>query len=85
MNKTRVKPIRTAGWLLLALIALAIPAGAVTQSGKRVAIGRVTGKIVPDGVLDEPDWAQAAALGEILQREPKQETAATTSAGWARA
>ncbi|MGH9940621.1 MAG: DUF5916 domain-containing protein [Blastocatellia bacterium] len=63
--------------LCLLLAMLLLHPHAVALNDKRTAIGRVTGKISLDGALEEPDWAQAQALGEILQREPKQETAAT--------
>jgi hypothetical protein len=55
MNRHRVQPVRAAGCLLPALLALALPADAAAQSGKRVPVGRATGKIALDGVLDEPD------------------------------
>jgi hypothetical protein len=29
-------------------------------------------KISVDGILNEPDWAEAPPIGEIIQREPKQ-------------
>jgi hypothetical protein len=37
----------------------------------------ITEKVTLDGLLDEAVWTQAQALAGILQREPKQETAAT--------
>jgi hypothetical protein len=40
-------------------------------------VGQTTGKIELDGVMDEPDWAQAPLLGDIRQREPKPGVAAT--------
>lgn len=77
MNENCTKPARVLSWLLPALVALLLHTSAVAQNGKRVAVGRAAGKITLDGALDESDWAQAPALGEILQREPKQEAAAT--------
>ncbi|MBI1746722.1 MAG: carbohydrate binding family 9 domain-containing protein [Acidobacteria bacterium] len=32
---------------------------------------RAESPIVIDGILDEPDWAKAAPIGEIVQREPR--------------
>jgi hypothetical protein len=50
---------------------------AATPNGKRITVEPLSGRIALDGVLDEPDWAQAQALGEILQREPKPESPAS--------
>jgi hypothetical protein len=41
------------------------------QEIKRVEITRITAHITIDGILDEPEWASAPAIGEILQREPR--------------
>jgi len=46
-------------------------------NGKRVAVKPASVKIAVDGAMNEPDWAQAQSLGEILQREPKEGAAAT--------
>jgi hypothetical protein len=74
-NRNSLRPGRVCAPFILA--ALLLGAGAVAQDGKRVAVGRMTGKISLDGVLDEAEWAGASSLGAILQREPKQEVAAT--------
>ncbi|NOT62114.1 MAG: carbohydrate binding family 9 domain-containing protein [Acidobacteria bacterium] len=63
--------------LLVALCAVRWPVGVVGQNGASFAVGRMTGKVALDGVLDEPNWTQAPALSEILQREPKQEVRAS--------
>ena len=63
--------------LLLCALMLPLPSKLAADNPKRVTVLPVTGKIVLDGVLDEADWAQAPALGEILQREPKQESPAS--------
>jgi hypothetical protein len=36
----------------------------------RAPVRRVSSPITVDGLLDEPDWAQAELIGEIVQREP---------------
>ncbi|MGH9751514.1 MAG: DUF5916 domain-containing protein [Blastocatellia bacterium] len=78
INGSRVKPARVGSLALLLMLAAPAPhTRVVAQNGKRAAIGQLAGKILLDGALEEPDWAQAPALGEILQREPMQETAAT--------
>jgi hypothetical protein len=77
MRENFTKPARAMSLLLPALVALLLQASVMARNGKRVAVGRAVGKIALDGVLDEADWAQAPSLGEIRQREPKQETDAT--------
>jgi hypothetical protein len=78
MNGKRLAPAHAASCLLLlVLVALLSHTSALAQNDKRVAVGRATGKIALDGVLDDPDWARVSSLGEIRQREPKQEVAAT--------
>lgn len=62
---------------LLLVAALALPLHVSGADNKRVAVAQTSAKIVVDGVLDEPAWAQAPALGEIQQREPKQEAQAS--------
>jgi hypothetical protein len=37
---------------------------------KRAEVKRISSHISVDGILDEPDWAEAQPIGEILQREP---------------
>ncbi len=37
----------------------------------------VKSKIAIDGILNEPDWTEAPSIGEIIQREPKQDEKAT--------
>ena len=41
------------------------------QEIKRVEITRITSHITLDGSLDEPEWASASSIGEIIQREPR--------------
>jgi len=78
MNKKRLNPARVTLCLMLLTAAVTLlHARAIAQNGKRVAVGRATGEISLDGALDEPDWARAPPLDEILQREPKQEAAPT--------
>ncbi len=38
---------------------------------------RTTAPVIVDGVLDEPDWAEAPDIGELRQREPLQGEKAT--------
>ncbi len=52
-------------------------ATAQTNTNKRITVSQTSAKISVDGTLDEPAWAGAAPIGEVLQREPKQETPAT--------
>jgi hypothetical protein len=40
------------------------------QETKRANVKRISSHISVDGVLDEPEWAQASLIGEIIQREP---------------
>jgi hypothetical protein len=77
MHRRWVEPIHVVSLLLIASVAPLFHPGVAAQNGKRAIVGLATGKITLDGVLDEPDWAQAPTLGEILQREPKQEVPAT--------
>ncbi|MFL6278161.1 MAG: DUF5916 domain-containing protein [Blastocatellia bacterium] len=73
----------SAGWLLLlalALImagqgpALASPRG---DGAKQAVVRRLQHRITIDGVLDEPDWAEALPIGDLVQREPHQGEPAT--------
>jgi hypothetical protein len=41
------------------------------QETKRADVKRISSHISVDGILDEPEWAQASPIGEILQREPR--------------
>ncbi|MBK9708149.1 MAG: carbohydrate binding family 9 domain-containing protein [Acidobacteria bacterium] len=63
--------------LLLMPVVLSGHTPATAYAGKRAAVKNLTGRISIDGTLNEPDWAQAMELGEILQREPNQEVPAT--------
>ncbi|MBK8316291.1 MAG: carbohydrate binding family 9 domain-containing protein [Acidobacteria bacterium] len=63
--------------LLLMPVVLSGHPPATALAGKRAAVKNLTGRISIDGTLNEPDWAQAMELGEILQREPNQEVPAT--------
>ena len=74
----------TARVLMFALITAANVSGRSQQDGSSVVsaarqavVVQVKSKIALDGALDEPDWAAASSIGEILQREPKQGEAAT--------
>lgn len=58
-------------WLCVATISV------FGQGANRVVVGQLKEKLTLDGVLNEPAWNDAPSLGEILQREPKQEIAAT--------
>jgi hypothetical protein len=71
------KRARAALLRLLILTALLAHARAAAPDGKRVNVAPSSGRITLDGVLDEPDWALAPLLGEIRQREPKPESAAS--------
>jgi hypothetical protein len=64
-------------WACVLLACWCAPPRAAAQNGRRTTIEAAAGKIEIDGALDEPAWAQAPLLGDIMQREPKQETAAT--------
>lgn len=44
---------------------------------RRAVVVRARSPISIDGVLSEPDWAKAAPIGEIVQREPRQGEPAT--------
>ena len=77
MNYRKLKYVPVAllwGFILMAQLS---HVHAFDPNGKRIAIEPLNGKIALDGVLDEPGWAQAPLLGEILQREPKPESAAS--------
>jgi hypothetical protein len=45
--------------------------GAAASGARRAVIVQTASRVIVDGVLHEPDWAQATPIGEILQREPK--------------
>jgi hypothetical protein len=54
-------------------MAVVSPASAQTStanSAPRAVVTRAQGKTTVDGKLDEPDWAAAAPITDILQREP---------------
>ncbi len=53
-------------------VVLLLPLPAAADEHKRVIVPRATGRITIDGALDEPDWARAAPIGKITQREPRQ-------------
>jgi len=38
---------------------------------KRADVKRINSHISVDGILDEPEWAQASPIGEIIQRDPR--------------
>jgi len=42
-----------------------------SQGVKRAEVNRISAHISVDGILDEPEWAAASSIGEIIQREPK--------------
>jgi hypothetical protein len=46
------------------------PVAPTTPPRPSLAAARVTGPIVVDGHLDEPDWQQAQAATEFTQRDP---------------
>lgn len=48
-----------------------LPTGLAANGPKSAAVTPTTTPIKLDGALDEPAWAQATALDEIQQREPK--------------
>jgi hypothetical protein len=75
--KQQNNPMLTRVCCLLVLAAWLLSTSAAAQNAKRIAIGQATGKIALDGILTEAEWASAPSLGEIQQREPKQEAAAT--------
>lgn len=41
------------------------------QETKRADVKRISSHISVDGILDEPEWAQASPIGEIVQRDPR--------------
>jgi len=51
-------------------VAVTLAQSASAQPTKRAEVRRVNTTISIDGILDEPDWAAASSIGEILQREP---------------
>src|SRR3989442_13584654 len=51
-------------------VAVTLAQSASAQPPKRSEVTRVNTTISIDGILDEPDWAAASSIGEILQREP---------------
>lgn len=61
-------------WLLLIFSSSVY---ADVPNGKRITVEPLNGKFELDGLLDEPVWALAPLIGEILQREPKPESAAS--------
>ncbi len=72
--------LRCVGLLALmttALIARAQNAAPNNSPSPSSAVKRATSDITIDGALDEAAWAEAAAIGEILQREPEPGASAT--------
>ncbi len=65
------------GLLLVAAVSAASAQTSTGSSAPRAAIIRAQGKISVDGKFDEPDWATASAIGDLIQREPKEGEAAT--------
>jgi hypothetical protein len=63
--------------ILFIILFFSLTQSATADPTKRLTVSQAKAKMSIDGVLDEPDWAQAALLGDILQREPKQEVAAS--------
>lgn len=64
--------------VLPALIpALSPSCWAQAQKASAAVVARASSPIRVDGLLDEPDWAAVAVLGEILQREPRPGESAT--------
>ena len=65
----------------LLLAALALLPGlcplAFAQDVKRAVVGHASSEVRVDGVLDEPGWAAAPVIGEIVQREPRPGDVAT--------
>ncbi len=50
----------------------AVPPAALPPAGPRSApVASTTAKITIDGVLDEPDWGNAANIGPLIQRQPQ--------------
>jgi hypothetical protein len=41
------------------------------QNGRRAEVKRINARITVDGILNEPEWAAASSIGELVQREPK--------------
>ncbi len=62
--------------LFLAMAIRLVPMNAAADTPRHV-VSRATSHISIDGVLDEPDWVQAAPISEIRQRVPKPGIAAT--------
>jgi len=73
------KAVRAAAALAAAALSLQVAVEGAPQSGahsapngaRRAVVARASSHITIDGVLDEPDWAAATPIGEILQREPR--------------
>ena len=73
------------GWLALLTLALAMAmpghgrtiAAARGDGAKQAVVRRLQHRITIDGVLDEPDWAEALPIGDLVQREPHQGEPAT--------
>jgi hypothetical protein len=66
-----LRRIRHGAFLAAIVLAAAAPSNAQASASPRATIIRAQGKISVDGKLDEPDWAAASPITEILQREPK--------------
>jgi hypothetical protein len=57
--------------LLIAGVSVpAVYSAVPTESNNRAVVTRIASHLSLDGALDEPDWANAPAIGDILQREP---------------
>ncbi len=66
-----VSTMRTALGLLL--VALAVPAGAqpAPPAPPVVSAGVASGPIAVDGLLDEPAWAEAGIIPDLVQQDPR--------------
>lgn len=59
---------------ILCATAVSMPASqnsSAAPKDQRTVVSRAKSHITIDGILDEPDWAEAPSIGEILQREPQ--------------
>ncbi|HEY4591040.1 MAG TPA: hypothetical protein VIJ61_01455, partial [Thermoanaerobaculia bacterium] len=52
-------------------ILLALPAAGQGSGPPTVGAGLAAGRIVLDGVLNEPAWAAAGVIPELTQQDPK--------------
>src|SRR2546428_6278870 len=51
-------------------MAASLPAAAQDLARPEVTLGRTTGPIRMDGLLDEPDWQGAGLLADLTQQSP---------------